>query len=133
MADDRKPFTFTIRSRDRAAGGSVSKYTICQLREAQGDWEVRVRAGGFACAPNKVTELQLRGAGLSQASSDYSNSWLSALTALPGVQAGEGTFFVSNGVRGSLDVRWVDTSTSATQVDETAFPEHVLHFVLTPI
>lgn len=142
MAAERFPFTFAIASRNRDTG-SVSDYSIFNIRHYPGDWKVTATVAPFTATGNDVLELAFRGANIRSESSDPSGGWTSVLTMIPTIcedamprapgVAGHGVFYVSNGWQGPLDVSWTDTSDADAAVDETNFPEHTIHLEFTPL
>jgi hypothetical protein len=106
MSDKRKPFSYAIHSRDRAAGDATN-YTLNQCREVLGDWKVEVRVTPFTSNVADTTlELLVRAGGICSDSSDPSFGWCSVLATVPsGVHATEGVFVVSGGLRGPVAVK----------------------------
>jgi hypothetical protein len=131
--DQRKPFTYAIHSRDRAAGG-VTSYTLNQCRETAGDWKVGVRVTPFTTtAADTAVELLMRAAGICSDSSDPSFGWCSVLAMVPtGKHACDGVFVVNGGFRGPVEVRWVNATTGA-DANATGFEQHVIHLFFEPI
>jgi hypothetical protein len=136
MIDDRKPFTYTVRSYDRITGGTVVAYSVTNVREVLGDWKVTVRTSPFAVnAANTTVEMQIRAGGVTSYSSDFSLGWTSVLTMCPGATGGsttDGVFIVNGGFRGPFDLRWWD-SANTTLCTATNFKEHVINMYFEPI
>jgi hypothetical protein len=132
--DNRKPFAFTIHSRDRL-NGTVSNYQINFPRDIIGDWLVDVQVAPFASnATNKVLELCMRGGGIQHESTNPSDGYASVLSFVPGIMSTSGNLIVSGGFRSTLEIVWQNTgTTSPFAATETTFLEHAIHMFFTPI
>jgi len=133
MPPPPRPFTFAVHSRDRAAGTAVA-YTLTQSREIVGDWRVTARVTPFAANITDTTlELLVRAAGICNDSSDPSFGWCSVLTMVPAQgHATEGVFVVNGGLRGPLEIKWVNAATGA-EAGVTNCEQHAIHLYFDPL
>jgi hypothetical protein len=132
--DNRKPFAFTIHSRDRM-NGTVGNYQINFPRDIIGDWIATVQVTPFASnATNKVLELVMRGGGIQHECTEPTDGVASILSMVPGISSTTGTIVVSGGFRSTLEIVWLNSTTApASAALETTFPEHSIHMFFTPI
>jgi hypothetical protein len=132
--DTRKPFAFTIHSRDRL-NGTVSNYQVNFPRDIIGDWIATVQVAPFTSyITNKVLELCMRGGGIQHETTNPNDGYACVLSLIPGYITTTGTIVISGGFRSTLEVVWQNTSVAAPfAATETTFCEHAIHMFFTPL
>lgn len=115
-------FVLSVPSASRAAG-TTGTYSVYPSREFPGKYKVRVQCIPFYTSANITLELRMRVAGATYQSTDNAQGYQRVLSTIPGYVATEGTLYVNEGIRGPIDVTWVDPSGTATGV----LPEHTLY------
>jgi hypothetical protein len=116
-------FVLSIPSSSRAQG-TTGSYAVYPPRELPGDYKVRVQVAPFV-ATNDVLELRIRVGGITFQSTDFTIGYQRVLSVLTGSYATEGVMYVKDGLRGPIDIMWVDPSGAAT---DASLPEHCIYF-----
>jgi hypothetical protein len=115
-------FVLSIPSSSRATGDTTN-YCVYPPRELPGNYKVRVQVAPFA-GTNDVLELRIRVGGATFQSTDSTMGYQRVLSLATAIYATEGTMYVRDGLRGPIDIMWVDPTGAAT---DAALPEHCLY------
>jgi hypothetical protein len=115
-------FVLSISSSSRAQG-TTGSYSVYPPRELPGDYKVHVQVVPFN-ATNDVLELRMRVGGATYQSTDYAMGYQRVLSVNTGVYATVGVLYIKNGLRGPIDIMWVDPTGAAT---DASLPEHCIY------
>jgi hypothetical protein len=135
--DVRKPFTYTIHSRDRVSG-STQAYAVCPEKDFDGDWKVTASISPIACANTAANEadtieLLMRAGGIAHKNSSAKSNWCTVLSFRPRIIGGSGTFYVSGGFRGPIEVFFWDVAANLVPAYAASLVEHAILMTFEPI